>query len=67
MIAGAVMFLIGGLLYAGGRLGLPLGRLPGDIRITGQNFTCIFSLAASILLSIILTVAINIAARLLNR
>ena len=40
MIAGAVMFVVGGLLYAGGRLGLPLGRLPGDIRITGQNFTC---------------------------
>jgi hypothetical protein len=67
MIAGVVLFAIGGLLYAGGRLGIPLGRLPGDIRISGENVTCIIPLATSILLSIILTIALNIVIRMMNR
>lgn len=67
MIAGVVMFAIGGLLYAGGRLGIPLGRLPGDIRISGENVTCLIPLATSILLSIILTIALNIVIRMMNR
>ena len=67
MILGVVLFLIGGLLYLIGRLGLPVGRLPGDIRIQGDNFTCFFPLATMILLSIVLTITINIVARYLNR
>ena len=67
MIFGIALFLIGGLIYMGGRIGLPLGRLPGDIRIQGENFTCFIPLATSILLSLILTVLINLVARYLNR
>jgi hypothetical protein len=67
MIAGVVLFAIGGLLYAGSRLGIPLGRLPGDIRISGENVTCLIPLATSILLSIILTIALNIILRMMNR
>jgi hypothetical protein len=67
MIFGIVLFLVGGVLYLAGRYGLPLGRLPGDIRIQGENFTCFFPLATSILLSILLTVIINVLARYLNR
>lgn len=67
MILGIIIFLIGGLLYLTGRLGIPLGRLPGDIRIQGENYTCFIPLATSILLSIILTVLINLVARYLNR
>lgn len=67
MIAGMLLFLIGGLLYLAGRTGLPLGRLPGDIRIQGSGYACIIPLATSILLSIVLTLIINIAARYLNR
>jgi hypothetical protein len=36
-------------------LGLPLGRLPGDIQVRRGNFSFYFPLATSILLSIILT------------
>lgn len=46
------------------RLGLPLGRLPGDIRLQGQNITCLIPLATSIVLSILLTIALNILLRL---
>lgn len=67
MILGVVLFLIGGLMYLIARLGIPLGRLPGDIRIEGDNFTCFFPIATTILLSIILTVIINLIARYLNR
>lgn len=36
-------------------LGLPFGRLPGDIVVKRGNFTFYFPLATSIVLSIILT------------
>jgi len=36
-------------------LGLPLGRLPGDIAVRRGNFSFYFPLATSILLSILLT------------
>lgn len=64
---GLLLVAVGGLLLLAGRFGLPLGRLPGDIRIEGENFTCIFPLATSIILSILLTAALSLAARLLNR
>jgi hypothetical protein len=67
MIAGAAIFLAGGLLYLLGKTGLPLGRLPGDLRIQGENMTCFIPLATSILLSILLTVILNVVARYLNR
>ena len=55
---GKVLVLIGlgiaalGLLVM---LGLPFGRLPGDIVVKRGNFSFYFPLATSILLSIILT------------
>jgi hypothetical protein len=67
LISGVVLILLGGLVYLAGRVGLPLGRLPGDIRIQGENVTCLIPLATSILLSIVLTLVLNIVARLLNR
>ena len=42
-------------------------NLPGDIRIARKNFTCVFALGTSILLSILLTIGLNLLARLLNR
>ncbi len=67
MIIGILFLLIGGLLYLTARLGLPLGRLPGDIRLQGENYTCIFPVVTMILISLVLTVLLNIVIRLLNR
>ena len=67
VILGVVFLVIGGLLYLAARLNLPLGRLPGDIRLGNGNFTCVLALGTSILLSIILTVLLNVVARFLNR
>ncbi|MEZ0395711.1 MAG: DUF2905 domain-containing protein [Anaerolineales bacterium] len=35
---------------------LPLGRLPGDIRIETENFRFYFPLATGLLISLVLTV-----------
>lgn len=67
IILGLVMLLLGGALYLAARLNIPLGRLPGDIRIQSENVTCIFPLVTMILVSIVLTVVLNVVIRLLNR
>jgi hypothetical protein len=67
IILGLIFVVIGGLLYLAGRAGIPLGRLPGDIRIQGENISCFFPIATMILISIILTVVLNLIARILNR
>jgi hypothetical protein len=67
IILGLILVLVGGLLYVFGSAGIPLGRLPGTIRIERENFTCVFPLVASILLSILLTVILNIVIRFMNR
>jgi hypothetical protein len=67
VILGVILVIAGGLIYLFARLGLPLGKLPGNIRIEGNNFTCVFALGASILLSVILTLVLNIIVRFLNK
>lgn len=67
MILGAGLLVVGGGLYLAGKLGLPIGQLPGDIRIEREGFTCVFPLATSIILSIILTIGLNLLVRWLNK
>lgn len=67
MIAGAALIVIGALVWGVGRLGLPLGRLPGDIRIEREGFSFYFPLTTTILLSIGLTILINLLLRLFRR
>ncbi len=65
--AGLFLAFLGGLIWLAGRVGLPLGRLPGDIRFERDGFTCFVPLASSILLSLLLTLALNFIARWLAR
>ena len=67
MIFGAGILVVGGGLYLAGKFGLPIGQLPGDIRIEREGFTCVFPLATSIILSIILTIGFNLLVRWLNK
>jgi hypothetical protein len=64
---GILLVVIGGLVYLAARTGLPIGRLPGDIRIERDNFSCSFPIVTSILLSIILTIVLNVIVRFLNK
>jgi hypothetical protein len=63
LIFGVILSAAGGLLWLADRFGLPLGRLPGDIRIEREGFSCFIPLATSILISVLLTLAINLIAR----
>ncbi len=67
VIGGLILIILGGLVWLGGRIGLPLGRLPGDIRIDGGGGTFYFPLATSILISVVLTVILNLIARFWNK
>ena len=67
MIGGIILFLIGGGVYLAVKIGLPLGRLPGDIRIEGENGSFYFPLTTSILVSVILTIVLNVIVRLLRK
>ncbi|MDD4170452.1 MAG: DUF2905 domain-containing protein [Desulfotomaculaceae bacterium] len=62
LIFGLVMVVIGVLMITGGKL-FGLGRLPGDILIQKENFSFYFPVATSIILSILITIIINILAR----
>jgi len=67
MIGGVILFLVGGGLYLSSKFGIPLGRLPGDIRIEGENGSFYFPITSSILVSLILTIILNIISRLLRK
>jgi hypothetical protein len=69
IVVGIGILLTGGVLLLLSRLPFlnSLGGLPGDIRIEGQNFTCIIPLASMLLVSVILTIILNVIIRLINR
>ena len=67
IILGVIFLVAGGALYLAAKLGLPFFNLPGDIYIERENFTCGLALATSLLLSILLTVGLNLLARFLSR
>jgi Protein of unknown function (DUF2905) len=60
---GLVLVLLGGLLLFAGRIGLPLGRLPGDIAYRGKNVSFFAPLGTSILISIFLTAVFYLISR----
>lgn len=64
---GIAITLLGGLFLLFGRSGFNLGGLPGDIRVEGQGFTCMAPIVSMCLLSILLTIIVNVVARLLAR
>ena len=66
VIIGILFLATGGVVYIAARLGLNFGNLPGNVRFSSGNATCVIALGTSIVLSIILTIALNIFARLMK-
>ncbi|HLE13183.1 MAG TPA: DUF2905 domain-containing protein [Anaerolineales bacterium] len=66
ILLGLALLIVGGSIYLFARLGVNLGRLPGDFRIQTESVTCLIPLASSIILSIVLTVVLNLIIRFLN-
>ena len=67
MLAGIGLIIIGALIYGLGKLNIPLGRLPGDIHIEGQNGSFYFPVTTSILVSIVLSILVNLIGKFLNK
>ncbi len=60
---GVIIILIGGALLLIGRVPF-LGRLPGDFTFSSGGFTCFFPLVTMIILSVLLTILLNIVVHL---
>lgn len=58
LVFAAVLAALGALMWLGGRLGL--GNLPGDFRFGGQGWSCYVPIVSSIVLSVLLTVLLNL-------
>jgi hypothetical protein len=63
---GVILLLVGLLLILGGRIPF-LGRLPGDIVFQRDGLTVFFPFATMILVSVFLTVVLNVLARLFGK
>lgn len=61
LVLGIVLVVIGGLAVLGVRL--PFGRLPGDIAIEGERGGFYFPVVTMIVVSVVLTVVLNIFLR----
>jgi hypothetical protein len=61
LVVGLVLVVIGGLAALGVRL--PFGRLPGDIAIEGERGGIYIPIASMIVISVILTIVLNLFVR----
>ncbi|HET9416284.1 MAG TPA: DUF2905 domain-containing protein [Candidatus Limnocylindria bacterium] len=61
LIIGVVLVVVGGLAVLGVRL--PFGRLPGDIAIEGERGGFYFPIVTMIVISVVLTILLNLFLR----
>jgi hypothetical protein len=69
LVLGIGLVVLGGVLMLFSRVPVlkNLGNLPGDIRVESGNFSCFFPLTTMIILSLLLSLGLNIVLRLFNR
>ncbi|HEV8422169.1 MAG TPA: DUF2905 domain-containing protein [Chthoniobacterales bacterium] len=63
LVLGLVAILIGAGVMLAARLGLPLGRLPGDVVYRGKHVSVFFPIGTSILISIVLSLVFYLLSR----
>lgn len=66
VLVGVGVVVLGGIIWLAGRL-LGNQQLPGTLRFDFPGGSCIIPILASIVLSIVLTVALNLLARWLGK
>lgn len=59
LITGFLLVIVGGLMLLAGKIP-GVGRLPGDIFVQRGNFTFYFPVVTGIIISIIITVLLNL-------
>jgi hypothetical protein len=62
IVIGAVLLVVGCALVFADRIPF-LGRLPGDVVVRKKDFTFYFPIATGLLLSLILTIILNLWSR----
>ena len=60
LIFGVVLIVVGVAVWLIENLGLPVGRLPGDIQMRGKGWFLSFPIVTSIVVSVVLTVLLNL-------
>ena len=60
IVFGIIFLVVGAVLYLFGNHLSWLGKLPGDVRIERENFRFYLPITTMVLLSVILTIIINI-------
>ena len=64
---GLALSVLGALLWLVGKVGVPLGSLPGDMRLERGASSFYVPIATSILVSILLTIIVNLVLWLMRR
>lgn len=67
LLAGLGLILLAGIIWLLGRFNFPLGGLPGDFRFQSENFSCFIPLASSLLISVLLTLILNLVLRSMRK
>lgn len=62
IVIGGIIVVIGVIILLAGKIPF-FGKLPGDINIRGKNWSFHFPLLTSLILSIVLTVILNLIFR----
>jgi hypothetical protein len=60
LLVGALLMLAGAAVWGAERLGITLGRLPGDLSWRGKNGSVHFPVMTSLLVSVVLTLLLNL-------
>ena len=60
LISGVLLVVVGAVVWLIETLGLPVGRLPGDIRMQGEGWSFNFPIVTCIVASVMLTVVVNL-------
>ena len=63
MIIGAVLFALGAVVWFVSKTGIPLGHLPGDLSWESKNVKVYFPFATMIIVSVILTIIMNVISK----
>jgi len=67
VLVGGVFILAGGVVYLLSRLNININRVPGNFVYNGENVTVYIPCATMILISILLTVILNVIIRMINK
>jgi len=52
--------ILGLIVWVGSKIGIPIGKLPGDIRVQKEKFALYIPLVTSLILSLFFTIVINL-------